>query len=131
MAPAIELAEHGFEVERAYLERSLITVEKLRRDQCARDIFLCSGLPCKPGNMIKQPDLARTLRMIANKGPDAFYTGEIAKTLVKDLESKGGKIIKMDVSDSQSLKPGIDQIISAEGKNIQQFLYSKRYWFFH
>jgi len=98
MAPAIKLAEQGFEVEGAYLKRSLITVKKLRRDQCARDIFLCSGLPCKPGKMIKQPDLARTLRTIANKGPAAFYTGEIAEIIVKDLESKGGIITRDDLA---------------------------------
>ena len=43
-------------------------------------------------------DLGRTLRLIAEKGPDAFYTGELADLLAKEMKAGGGLITKDDLA---------------------------------
>lgn len=98
MAPAIALAADGFTVDKMFHERELISLKLLRADPCAREVFLRGGRPLLPGQRLSQPDLARTLRLIAEQGPDVFYSGELAQALVKDVEKKGGIIGAEDLA---------------------------------
>jgi gamma-glutamyltranspeptidase/glutathione hydrolase len=111
MAPAITLAEDGFTIDRAFYERSLITLSLLNKDPCAREIFLDHGIPRLPGRTLRQPDLARTLRTIAKEGPRAFYEGRMAETIVNDLGAKGG-IITLD--DLAGYKPRWTKPVTGE-----------------
>ncbi|WEJ73114.1 MULTISPECIES: gamma-glutamyltransferase [unclassified Pseudomonas] len=52
----------------------------------------------KPGQTFKQPELAKTLERIADKGPDDFYKGETAKLLVAQMKHDGGLITQEDLS---------------------------------
>jgi gamma-glutamyltranspeptidase / glutathione hydrolase len=81
-APAIRLAEDGYIVNKT-LESRLKTVEKLwpQFDE-ARSIFWVDGKPATEGMRIKNPKLAATLKAIAKKGPNAFYSGSIAESIV-------------------------------------------------
>lgn len=99
MAPAIALARDGFTVDRLYTERALITMEKLKKDECAASIFLNNGLPFRPGQRLVQFDLASTLEMIAKDGPEAFYRGGTARAIALDMEKKGGIITARDLAD--------------------------------
>ncbi len=86
---AIGYAENGFAVhDRTALDWHLST-EKLSIDPAAKAIMLRGGAP-KEGMIFKQPELARTLKMIANDGRKAFYTGEVAEDLVSHLNAMGG-----------------------------------------
>jgi gamma-glutamyltranspeptidase/glutathione hydrolase len=82
-APAIKLAEDGFIVNKT-LESRLKMVERLwpQFDE-ARSIYWIGGKPATEGVRIKNPKLAATLRAIAKSGPDSFYTGGIANSIIE------------------------------------------------
>ena len=61
-------------------------------------IFLRYGNLYQPGEILKQPDLARTLQRIAEHGPNAFYLGPVAAYLMEAMSQYGGIITKEDLS---------------------------------
>lgn len=80
--PAIRLADKGFVVNRT-LESRLAMIQRLwPQFETARSIYWVDGKPAKAGMTVRNPELAKTLRLIAKKGPDAFYTGAIANSIV-------------------------------------------------
>ena len=91
LAPAIRLAREGFPVyarlERGYAARS----EVMERYPGTRAVFLAGGQPPKEGQLLKQPDLARTLELLAANGFDGFYRGPVAKKLVAGVRAEGGR----------------------------------------
>ncbi|SJZ74974.1 gamma-glutamyltransferase [Novilysobacter spongiicola] len=90
LAPAIRIAREGFEVyprlERGYARRS----EVMERYQGTREVFLADGDPPQAGEILRQPDLARTLELIAERGFDGFYRGEVADKLLASVREEGG-----------------------------------------
>ncbi len=83
LAPAIELAEHGFRVNR-FLAADIANDggrTGLHRETAA--IFRPGGVPLAEGDWLVQPDLAKTLKLLAAKGPDAFYRGPLARAIVE------------------------------------------------
>ena len=96
MQPAIRLAEEGFIVE-AGLNKS-IRGDSARIARYGGKAFLPNGAPPEVGSRFRQPDLARTLRLIASKGPDAFYRGEIADSIVAEMQRGGGIITRQDLA---------------------------------
>jgi gamma-glutamyltranspeptidase / glutathione hydrolase len=98
MAPAIRLAEQGFVVDSG-LSRSLEGSSDLIARFEGRRVFLTGpGAALPAGTRLVQPELARTLRRIAQGGPDAFYRGELADTLVAEMRRGGGIITKEDLA---------------------------------
>ena len=101
LAPAIQFAEEGLPVD--WYQGMLIASQQavLRRDEETARIFLADGLPPAPlfgsavSPRIKQPDLGRTLRRVAEYGADAFYRGEVAERMVAHVQSLGG-ILTLD-----------------------------------
>jgi gamma-glutamyltranspeptidase/glutathione hydrolase len=85
-APAIELAEHGFaingELAAQIVDTSRGVVMTALQPETAA-IFQPGGVPLKTGDVLVQPDLAKTLQLIARHGPGVFYEGEIAGAIVK------------------------------------------------
>lgn len=80
--PAIRLADKGFVVNQT-LESRLAMIQRLwPQFETARSIYWVDGKPAKAGMRLRNPELAKTLRLIARKGPDAFYTGAIANSIV-------------------------------------------------
>ena len=84
--PAIVLAESGFKVN-AMLAADIVNTSdrgfvmtNLQAETAA--VFQPGGVPLKAGDVLKQPDLAKTLKLIAAQGPDVFYKGEIAAAIV-------------------------------------------------
>jgi gamma-glutamyltranspeptidase/glutathione hydrolase len=102
MAPAIDTALQGFVVDLRYHKRAVERADELRRDPEAARIFLspdANGVLSAPpvGSVLKQKDLAKTLKRIAQKGAAGFYKGAIADTMVKSLSQKGGIITQADL----------------------------------
>jgi gamma-glutamyltranspeptidase/glutathione hydrolase len=98
MAPAIDLAENGFPVSDAF-ERSLASGRKLfdHFPETVR-VFTKNGQPYAAGDRFIQKDLAKTLRLIAEKGADAFYRGPIADLIDAEMTRAGGLIRKSDLA---------------------------------
>ena len=100
MAPAIRLASEGFVVDTTMSRGGACS--RLIAQFEGKTLFCPGGESLKPGTLFKQPDLARTLREIAAKGPPGFYTGWVADSLVAE-ETRGGGIITL--SDLKGYKP--------------------------
>jgi gamma-glutamyltranspeptidase/glutathione hydrolase len=98
MAPAIDLAENGFPVSDSF-ERALGYGRKLfdHFPESVR-VFTKNGEPYVSGDRFVQKDLAKTLRLIAEKGPDAFYRGPIADLIDAEMTRSGGLIRKSDLA---------------------------------
>ena len=81
LAPAIRLAEDGVPVSGRYLQMAGFRHQALRDGADARDIYLEAGRLPDEGAILRQPDLAVTLRRLADEGRDGFYTGDLAERL--------------------------------------------------
>lgn len=102
LARAIEYAEGGFIVApRVAWDWGKLT-EKLSVHPGARQHLLPNGRPPKLGERVKFPELGKTLRAIADKGRDAFYTGEIAADMVAELKEIGGLHTMEDFANQNS-----------------------------
>ncbi|MCQ0091100.1 gamma-glutamyltransferase [Roseovarius sp. M141] len=99
IAPAIELARDGIVVT-ADLADSLIGLEqRLKAWPSSEAIFYKEGGAFfEPGDTIVQADLAATLQLIADQGPDGFYTGETAQAIVDAVSASGGRITMEDMA---------------------------------
>jgi len=99
LAPAIRLAEEGFAVT-AELSQSL-QASRVRLEEFPSTMavfFHPDGAAYAPGEILKQPDLAASLRLIAAAGPAAFYRGEIATQIAAEMQRSGGLITEADLA---------------------------------
>jgi gamma-glutamyltranspeptidase/glutathione hydrolase len=99
--PAIRLAQAGFATT-PQLHRQLEKERFLRRDPQARRIFYAPD--GTPRARIANPEYADTLRIIAEQGADAFYTGDIARDLVRMVRARGGDMTEEDVAAYRALE---------------------------
>ena len=98
MAPAIKLAEEGFVLD-TYLARHINTTGKaLLNNPAAAKKFTIDGRALQAGDTWKQPDLAKTLKLISDKGRDGFYAGETADLIVREMQKNGGIISHDDLA---------------------------------
>lgn len=98
MAPAIELAENGFLATPKFLGTVADAYDVISKDEGLSKVYLKDNLPYEAGDLIKNPDLAKTLKIIAEKGKDGFYTGEIAEAIVDSTTKRGGILTLEDLS---------------------------------
>ena len=98
LEPAVRLAEEGFVVD-PYTWSSLEgDAEDIRRFPGAAAILFPDGHPPAIGSALRQPALARTLRLIADGGADVFYRGEIADSIANAMAANGGLVTKEDLA---------------------------------
>ncbi len=90
LAPAIGLARGGFAVTPRYREMAKLRLNALRASPAATTVFLSGGEPPPVGHRIMQPDVARLLVGLGERGTAAFYTGEFAARLVQGIRAEGG-----------------------------------------
>ena len=93
LAPAIRAAEKGFVVTEFYRRMvgfRLKTLQSAKNAKDASKIFLKDNQIPPLGYMIKQPELANTLKMMASHGHKGFYAGDVAKKLVVSNNKAGG-----------------------------------------
>ncbi|QJI28919.1 gamma-glutamyltransferase [Pseudomonas sp. ADAK18] len=97
IAPAIKLAESGFELEQGDIDLLHTATDEFKKDQDLRGIFLHNGEPMQVGQKLVQKDLAKTLREISAKGTDGFYKGWVAKSIVDSSQAGKGIITQADL----------------------------------
>ncbi len=95
--PAIQLAEDGWVVDDYAATVIKSEAERLARFSASAALYLPNGQPLAPGARLKNPDLARTLRRIAEGGRDGFYKGETASLLVAEMKRGTGLIAAKDL----------------------------------
>ena len=100
LKPAIKLAEEGFEIPHD-LANTLASKRyraRLSSNEAAAKVFYKADKSLYiAGEVLIQKDLARTLKLLSELGPDAFYKGEIAELIVKEMQKNGGLITLQDL----------------------------------
>jgi len=96
IAPAIRLAQ-GHVIDTARSRDIASDRPLLAQFPASRAQFLVHDSAPPPGTMWRQPDLARTLQLISDSGPDVFYRGQIADLIVAEMQRGGGLITKDDL----------------------------------
>ncbi len=102
--PAAALADTGVVVDspRAAAFRDTTSRARLARFPASVAAFFRNGRPLAEGDTLRQPDLARTLELIADSGADVFYRGSIADRIVAEMQRDGGIITRADLAGYQA-----------------------------
>ena len=98
LATAIRLAEDGFPNSRSVAAALVDAQPTLAQDPGARDVFYPRGTPLAEGDELRQPALARSLRLLADRGADEFYEGELADRWIAGLAGLGSRITREDTA---------------------------------
>ena len=94
---AAKIAEDGFKIPAAYAGRIRATAKDLKLFKASAALLLdAEGKPRKRGEVLKQPELARTYRAIAREGNGWFYGGPFAKATAQWMKSNGGIMTAAD-----------------------------------
>ncbi|MFT7646283.1 MAG: gamma-glutamyltranspeptidase/glutathione hydrolase [Candidatus Poriferisodalaceae bacterium] len=112
VAPAIEWAENGFPIRPAVFHwwqegasmGRVNSVDRLRHTPAGRRIYFHEdGTLRQIGELLRNPDMARTLRRIAEGGADEFYTGSIAAEIAADMAANGGLLSAEDLAGYETI----------------------------
>lgn len=101
--PAVKLARDGFAID-AVLANGLNTLNRSSKGfpEFSRVYGKADGSDWKTGDRLTQSELAATLQLIADDGPDAFYKGKIAHQIVAEMQASGGFITLADLAAYQA-----------------------------
>lgn len=102
LAPAIAHARDGYAVHEVLAWQWAEAAPTLARDPAAARTFLIDGRAPKPGEVFRNPNLAASLEAIARSGRDAFYKGDLAARVVKDLQAREGILTTADFAAHKS-----------------------------
>ncbi len=105
LGPAADVAENGFKVSQAYsnaLKGTRATLQQF--PETARVLLKPDGTPYEPGEVLRQPELARTYRQIASHGTDWFYRGEFAKRTAEWMQQHGGILTAEDFQNYHTVR---------------------------
>lgn len=103
LQPSIRLAEDGFALTHDLARQFENRLASMKKYPASTAVFSREGKPYKAGDLWKQPDLAKTLRLIAKKGRKGFYEGKTAKLIVAEMKRGGGDISLQDLIDYRSI----------------------------
>jgi len=99
MAPAIRFAKEGFPVHKRYIARANWRLDAINQSKDATRIYLINGGPPPLGHIIKQPELAKSLEIVATEGAKGYYRGPLAKKIVTGVREAGGIWTLQDLKD--------------------------------
>jgi gamma-glutamyltranspeptidase/glutathione hydrolase len=98
IAPAVRLAAEGFHLDTTRAHGIAAAAERLGQFPASARQFLPGGTAPGIGDVLAQPDLARSLRSIAEDGPSVFYAGWIADSIVAEMARGAGLITHADLA---------------------------------
>ncbi len=101
LQPAIKAAQEGFKVDKIFISLARFRKQALLDSKDAKKIFLNNNAVPKEGYVIKQPDLANTLQLMATQGRDGFYQGEVAQKMLQSVQANGGIWTQKDFNQYQ------------------------------
>src|SRR5262245_39106310 len=103
LAPAIYYAENGFPVSEIIARGwgSTASLNKLSQLPNTARTFLINGRAPKTGEIFKNLDLAKSLRLIADEGRDGFYKGQTARAILQISKELGGTMTAADLAEYQ------------------------------
>lgn len=105
LLPAADVAEEGFVLNAGYARRLAAVAGTMARYEGSRQTFLKpDGSPYRQGETLRQPDLARTYRGVAEQGIDWFYRGPFAEKVAAWMAKHGGLITMKDFADYRPLR---------------------------
>ena len=90
LAPAIQYAEEGFPLSPVIAENWASSIKRNADKPGFREVFMPGGRAPAEGEIFRNPALGKTLRLLAEKGRDAYYKGPIAEAIVKFSQANGG-----------------------------------------
>lgn len=102
-APAIDISRNGFNTTRLLAQRLQSASAWILQEPEFAKVFAPSGKLAVEGELIKRPTLADTLEIIANEGPDAFYEGVIAASIVNATVANGGILTLEDMKNYEAI----------------------------
>src|SRR5215218_2066489 len=102
LEPAWELAENGYPISEIFARYWKVGEDLLLRNEAASRALLLDGRAPKPGEVFLQPDLPATLSAVAEGGADAFYNGEIARSMARAARAAGGYLSEEDLAEHES-----------------------------
>jgi len=102
LEPAWELAEDGYPVSEVIARYWKVGEDLLLGNAAASRVLLSEGRSPEAGEVFLQPDLARTLAAVAEGGADAFYNGEIARSIARSTQEAGGYLSEEDLAAHES-----------------------------
>src|SRR5579859_726151 len=113
LQPAIAVAERGFRVNPDFVQLTQSDLPELQAYPASRSLLLTSsGQPLPVGTLLRNPDLARTYRLLARYGPSYLYDGPLGRAIVRaddhPVLTPGQKVVRL---------PGI--MTAADLKNYQ------------
>lgn len=100
-APAIFYAENGYAVQELIGGDWDHSAAKLKKDPESRRVFLFRDEAPKMGTLFRNPDVAKALRLLADGGPQVFYSGDIAKAILATERELGGVMSAEDLKEFQ------------------------------
>jgi gamma-glutamyltranspeptidase/glutathione hydrolase len=109
LQPAIRVAEEGFVVQ-----PDLHSALRTQRDRYPQylgtvpDFYKADGSPYSTGEVLRQPTLAQTLRVMAREGTEALYRGSLADAFVADMERNGGLVRHDDLA---QYRPRVGEVV--------------------
>ncbi len=101
-APAIAYAARGFPISSAEASTLDRSAALLARYPATAAVFMPEGAPLRPGDVLRQPGLARSLAAIARGGTEAFSRGEIARAIARFLANNDGALTVDDFADHET-----------------------------
>lgn len=97
ITPAINLAQKGFKLHYRMVENMVSSLDEFKHFPASMKIFTKKGKAYKEGEIFKQKDLAKTLKIILKDGKKSFYEGKIADLIINDMKKHGGIITRDDL----------------------------------
>ena len=118
--PAIDLAEKGFPISPRLYAALKGTAQRLCREKAVAAHYLTPDCtPKDEGSLLKNPELAATLRAIAKGGPQAFYSGPIAEAIVNAVRSHPTNPGRLTLEDLASYKPAVREPICGPYRGLR------------
>src|ERR687890_650396 len=102
LRPAIRVAERGFVVDQTFADQTASNAARFAAFPATAELFLPGGTPPAVGSVLRNPDLARTYRLLARRGTAPFYRGRIARAIAATVQDP-----PVDAASTLNVRPGL------------------------